>query len=374
MSPSNLIPANVGVAIPTLLQRQVTIHHKDGITKNMSLMPLSMLILESARRYRDDSKAFGKRSKTLDEALKPIFTKMFALDKHKAAADMGLAVYKKLADQTTLTVANKKLRAYCGSVPSQKPLQLVLEEFSHTNGLHFTALEAGVIVGFVSKWKGRASAKLDGIECKDPEEQQTPKHYFGTSIINPAFDIIGSGDEIYYATFGAVYSKDGYLERTSYVSGVTEHVGTLEGHVKNLRIPGNLKYPVYCELNERTLAPTISLPPHSVMYSFTLFEKEYSKEERRQAMAKAAMDATEAVVSLLTLDWVGFGVNIAQLLYDLAIALDNDDLLGSEAFYFGDIFNMQPGTRDTTVTFSDTHLFNPYKYIVKSHFALESLP
>lgn len=372
MPPSKSSLANVGITIPTLLQRQVTVYHGDGTTKNVSLTPLSMLILESARRYLDDQKAFGKSSKTLDEALRPVFIEMFASDKHKSAADAGFAVYNTLADQTAMTVANKKLRAYCGTVPSHTPLQSVLEEFTHTKGLDFTALEAGKVVP-TSKWKGRASAKLDGIECTDPEEQQVPKYILGIPAINPAFEKLGSGDEIYYATFGAVYSKDGYSERTSYVSKVTKHVGTSEGHVKNLKIPDILKYPVYCELDKSTL-PMLSLPPHNVTYSFTLFEREYSDKERRQAIAKAAMDATEAVISLLTLDWIGFGVNIAQLLYDLAIALDNDDLLGSRAFHFGDIFNMQLGTRDTTVSFSGTHLLNKYSYIVSSHFTLESLP
>ncbi len=369
MSPSKSISANIQIAIPTLLQRQI-ITHKDITTENVSLMPLSMLILESARRYLADPKKFGKSSSTLDEALRPIFIEMFATNEHKLAAKAGFAVYKKLADQVPTTVAGMKLGAYCSTVPSQKTLQSVLEELSATKGLHFTALEAGKEILPCSTCTRRAKATLDFIECKNPEEQQVAKFLVG-NIINPAF-LAGSGDEIYYATFGAVYSTEGYLDRTSYVSPVKEHVGTVQGHVKKLKIPDNLKYPVYYELNKTTL-PTLSLPYYNVAYSFTLFEKEHSDEERRQALAQAAIDATEAVTSLLTLNWISFGINIAQLLYDLAIALDNDDLLGNRAFHFGDICNMQLGTRDTTVTFTDTHLLNKYNYVVSSHFTLESL-
>ena len=371
MLPGKSISTNVQIAIPSLLQRQVTIN-KDETTKNVSLMPLSMLVLESARRYLADPKVFGKTSKTLDEALRPIFIKMFATDKHKSAANAGFIVYKKLADQITTKVASMKLRAYCGTVPSQKPLQIVLKELSKATSLHYIALDAGKTME-CPKCTIRASAWLDGVECKDPEEQQIDKYLAGTTIINPAFVTIGSGDEIYYTAFGATYSKEGYLERTSYVSPVTEHVGTKKGHVKKLKIPGSLKNILYSELNKFIPGPE-SLPPYNVSYSFTLFEKEHSDEERRQALAQAAIDATEAVTSLLTLDWVGFGINIAQLLYDLAIALDNDDLLGSRAFHFGNICNMKLGSRDTTVTFADTHLLNKYEYVVSSHFTLESLP
>jgi len=383
MSPTKSIPANVQIAIPTLLQRQVTIH-RDKTTENVSLMPLSMLVLESARRYLADQKAFGTSSKTLDAALKPTFAKVFATEEHKLAANAGFAVYEKLADQIPTTVASKKLRAYCGAIPSQTPLQSVLEELSHTEGLFFTALEGPAGVLPVSECTRLASVALDGIECKNPEEQQTWKTrevcidipYVGkkcTTIKNPLFEAIGSGDEIYFTTFGAIFSTKGYLEQTSNVSSVTEHVGTVTGHVKKLTIPGNLKYPVYYELNQTT-HPMLSLPPYYVYYSFTLFEKEYSDEERRQALADAARDATQAVISLLTADWIGVGINIAQLLYDLAVALDDDDVLGSCAFRFDDICQMPLGKTDTTVTFRDTHLLNEYKYVVSSHFALEGLP
>lgn len=382
MSPSKSDPTRVKIAIPMLLGRQVTVYGAKTAT-NVSLMPLSMLILESAQRYLADAKAFGKGSNTLDAALAPIFTKMFVTDGHRSAFNAGFAVYEKLADQISTTVAGQKLRAYCATKPSQISLPSVLEEVSPTTGLHSIAWEAGTYDMRPKKYKRRAIASLDGIECKNPEEQQTWKTrswcvdtLWGkkcTTITNPLFDLIGSGDEIYYATFGAVYSQKGYLERTSQISPVTEHVGTVTGHVKKLNIPGNMKYPVYCDLDQETISPA-GLPPYNVTYSFTLFEREWSDKEKRQAIAQAAMDATEAVTSLLSLDWISFGVNIAQLLYDLAVALDDDDLLGSRAFHFGDIGMMELGTRDTTVTFTDTHLLNKYRYVVSSHFTLESLP
>lgn len=74
MLPSTLFPPNVQVAIPTLLQRQVTVH-KNGTTERVSLMPLAMLLLESAQRYLADPPGFGKQAKTLDEALRPALEK-----------------------------------------------------------------------------------------------------------------------------------------------------------------------------------------------------------------------------------------------------------------------------------------------------------
>ena len=58
MSPSKSDLTKVKIAIPTLLGRQVTVYGAKTAA-NVSLMPLSMLILESAQRYLADVTAFG---------------------------------------------------------------------------------------------------------------------------------------------------------------------------------------------------------------------------------------------------------------------------------------------------------------------------
>lgn len=353
----------------SLLQRKTTIISQKT-TKDISLLPISIMFLEAVRRYIDHPKNIAKGSKTLDIALAPAFAVLFPpgtnyISKVKDA----LQYYDNNPLTTSVTFAGQPVKTYFGKRPTEITFSQLMKELYSAEELTPIYSEAGTIPGPTMECHKQIIASLDGIECKDPEEIQIPLN----PLTAAAFEATSSGDEIYFMTQGVLYSKRVKLDSSLHLSPITEHVGTKKGHKKLIDIPGNMKFPIYCDVNKSTIDPK-GLPSLNMIYSFTLFEHEHSDEARRQALLNAVKDGVEALQALCGLDPIGFCINVGQLIYDLAIALDDDDILGNRSFRFGNLESYSAGTRDTTVTFSGSHYSNNYEYIMKSHFTVNDLP
>ncbi len=312
-----------------------------------------MLMFEATSRFFADRAKFGKKAKTLDSALAPTLEAMFPTNKYQAAFNETFSEYAKHADKVMTTVAGQKLRLYCREAPSKTALPQVLQALTNTTGLHLHYLPLPGSTGgnLVKECKRQVIVSLEGIECKNPQEKD--------------------GDEIYYITSGVLFGENKKLDYSSQVSPVTDHVGTGPGLVNQVKIPsgGYLKYPVFCNLNEKYLKPR-PLPFYSVHYSFTLWEHDYSLEERINALADAMDHLTDAVNALGDSNYGGFAFYMAKFLIDLAISLDGDDLLGSCEFQFDNICQMPlPTTKDTNVVFHGTD----FEYALNSQFKLEDL-
>lgn len=381
------VPARVKLAIPKLLDRGLRVGGAPGIKeKRPPLIVPAMMIIESANRFLTDRRSFGAQKESLDRAVAPFFRLAFSSQARAQAFRAGYEAYGKLADSisTKAKVKGKKLRTFCAKDVAQYALQSMLNALTAKEE-HLEALGVEV-VGTITVESGAiesdrtVTASIDLIECKDPEEQQVPDKVkvcvdlgpFGeycTTVYNPLYGE-NSGDEIYVTSFGAIFSSDGYKVRRSLVSEVFTNIGTVPGHVSSFP-PGVARLPLQDVLRVAVL-PRRDTKAYYAYYSFTVFEHEYSDEERREALAQAALDATEAVIALLQQNWIGFGVNIAQFLYDLAVALDDDDCLGSAAFRYDDVGRLPSLSVGNPAAFDDTHWLNHYRYDVQSRFAIEA--
>ena len=93
--------------IPSLLESTTTIRKGRNLS-HVSLTPLGVLLLESARRYRIDPRSFGKKRQTFDFALKKPFRKIFRTKWHRDAFDRGIKVYDKLIGQVDKKIKRNK--------------------------------------------------------------------------------------------------------------------------------------------------------------------------------------------------------------------------------------------------------------------------
>ena len=375
----------IKLVAPKLLGRSLRIGGTRGTrTKQVPLVLPAMMVIESANRFLSDRRSFGNKKDSFDQAVAPFFRLAFDNAARVEAFRSGYDVYGKVADaiSTKAKVKTKKLRTYCAMEVARGSLQSVLQTLAAEEQIKNFGMAdlAKIIETYTEPWgiqsNRTVTASVDLIQCKDPEEEQMPDKVtvcadlgpFGRycqTVTNPLYGP-NSGDEIYVTSFGAIFSVDGYKVRRSLVSGVFPNIGTVSGHHSSFP-PGVARFPLQDVLNRSS-----DTRVYYAYYSFTVFEYEHSEEERRKALAQAALDATEAVIALLQQDWIGFGINIAQLLYDLAVALDDDDCLGSVGIRYDDIGRLPSVSLSNTFTFDDTHLLNHYRYEVQTGFKIEA--
>ena len=376
---------NAEYAIPNLLNRRLQINAK-GKVQEVSISPIAMLVLESANRYLNSPKSFGRKSGTIDRVLKRFFSRAFDTKKKKESFKRGYKVYDKVAPLAPLKVGNRRLTTFCKTQAPIIPVKESFQKFMASNVLSKKYLVPGGIYNNLDLCRKSIEAETLSIVCNNPEEIQTPKEvqvcwwYYSFSdwrwkkacvwVHNPLYDIWCSGDEIYFTVFGAVFSADKILYKNSRTSLLTEHVGTARGHKKRPTIgPHQCRYPIQYRLHQRST--TGRLPAYYAYYAITLFEHEHSDAERRNALAAAAWDTVEIATDLLSGNFIGAAIDLGSLLYHLAVALDEDDNLLSVAYRFDNIGAIDDVEYPKTATISDTHWGNYYEYIINSEIRIK---